>query len=128
MVKNNKKPKDLCSVYSITERRAQQLVKEYNDTKKYPELIISRRPKTYLSPEQEPNRKTTMATGTRSLRIVEAVIFKYHKRSGLDDLDKVLGKWVKGKTIVADTEFDAEDRFHQKVIGLGGKGIAPLRH
>ena len=53
VVKNNKKPKDVCSVYSITERTAQQLAKEYNDTKKYPDLIISRRPKTYLSPEQE---------------------------------------------------------------------------
>ena len=78
--------------------------------------------------EREPNRKVTIATGTRSLRIVDAVIFKYHKRSGLDDLDKILGNWVKGKTIVADTEFDAEERFHQKVIELGGKGVAPLRH
>lgn len=78
--------------------------------------------------EREPNRKVTIATGTRSLRIIDAVIFKYHKRSGLDDLDKVLGGWVRGKTIVADTEFDAEDRFHQKVLKLGGKGVAPLRH
>jgi len=40
----------------------------------------------------------------------------------------MLGLWVKGKTIVADTEFDAEERFHQKVLTLGGKGVAPLRH
>lgn len=78
--------------------------------------------------EREPNRKVTIATGTRSIRIVDAVIYKYHKRSGLDDLNKVLGDWVKGRTVVADTEFDAEDRFHQKVISLGGKGVAPLRH
>jgi len=78
--------------------------------------------------EREPNRKVTIATGTRSLLIIDAVIYKYPKRSGLDDVDKILGKWVKGKTIVADTEFDAEDRFHQKVINLGGKGVAPLRH
>ena len=78
--------------------------------------------------EREPNRKVTIATGTRSLRIVDAVMFKYHKRSGLDDLEKILGDWVKGKTVVADTEFDAEERFHQKVIELGGKGVAPLRH
>ena len=77
---------------------------------------------------QEPNRKTTIATGTRSLRIIDAVIFKYNKRSGLDDLNKVLGNWVKGKTVVADTEFDAEERFHQRVFSLGGKGVAPLRH
>lgn len=78
--------------------------------------------------EREPNRKVSIATGTRSLRILDVVMFKYSKRNGLDDLDKLLGSWVKGKTIVADTEFDAEDRFHQKVIDLGGKGVAPLRH
>ena len=78
--------------------------------------------------EREPNRKVTIATGTRSLRIIDAIIFKYSKRSGLDDLEKLLGSWVKGKTVVADTEFDAEERFHQKVIALGGKGVASLRH
>ena len=91
-----------------------------------PSVAYCKRTKRKL--EREPNRKVTIATGTRSLRIVDAVIFKYHKRSGLDDLDKILGNWVKGKTIVADTEFDAEERFHQKVIELGGKGVAPLRH
>ena len=80
------------------------------------------------NPLREPNRKATIVTGTRSLRIIDAVIYKYSKRNGLDDLNKILGSWIKGKTIVADTEFDAEDRFHQKVIELGGKGVAPLRH
>ena len=91
-----------------------------------PSVAYCKRTKRKL--EREPNRKVTIATGTRSLRIVDAVIFKYHKRNGLDDLDKMLGGWVKGKTVVADTEFDAEERFHQKVIELGGKGVAPLRH
>ena len=40
----------------------------------------------------------------------------------------LFGPWVRKKTIVADAEFDAEERFHDKVIGLGGKGVAPLRH
>jgi len=40
----------------------------------------------------------------------------------------LLGPWVKGKTIVADTEFDAEERFHEKVNELSGIGVAPLRH
>lgn len=77
--------------------------------------------------EREPNRKVTIATGTRSLRILDAVIYAYPKRHGLDDLGKLFGLWVKGKTIVADMEFDAEERFHQKVIMLGGKGVSPLR-
>jgi len=80
------------------------------------------------NPLREPNRKVTIATGTRSLRIKDAMIYKYSKRSGLDDLNKILGDWVNGKTVVADTEFDAEERFHQRVIELGGKGVAPLRH
>ena len=91
-----------------------------------PSVAYCKRTKRKL--EREPNRKVTIATGTRSLRIVDAVIYKYHKRSGLDDLDKILGEWVKGKTVVADTEFDAEERFHQAVIAKGGKGVAPLRH
>ena len=91
-----------------------------------PSVSYCKRTKRKL--EREPNRKVTIATGTRSLRIIDAVIYAYPKRNGLDDLDKVLGHWVKGKTIVADTEFDAEERFHEKVIGLGGKGVAPLRH
>jgi hypothetical protein len=78
--------------------------------------------------EREPNRKVSIVTGTRSIRIIDAIIFKYSKRNGLDDVDKILGNWVKGKTIVADMEFDAEDRFHQKVLKLGGKGVVPLRH
>lgn len=80
------------------------------------------------NPLREPNRKVSIATGTRSLRIKDVIIYKYAKRSGLDDLDKILGNWVKGKTIVADTEFDAQERFHDKVSDLGGKGVAPLRH
>ena len=91
-----------------------------------PSVSYCKRTKRKL--EREPNRKVTIATGTRSLRIVDAVIYAYPKRNGLDDLDKLLGLWVKGKTIVADTEFDAEERFHQKVLELGGKGVAPLRH
>ena len=80
------------------------------------------------NPAREPNRKVTIATGARSLRIIDAVIYAYPKRNGLDDLDALLGHWVKGKTVVADTEFDAEERFHEKVLALGGKGVAPLRH
>jgi hypothetical protein len=91
-----------------------------------PSVAYCKRAKRKL--EREPNRKVTIATGTRSLRIVDAVIYAYPKRNGLDDLDKLLGSWVCGKTIVADTEFDAEERFHQKVLALGGKGVAPLRH
>jgi len=77
---------------------------------------------------QEPNRKTTIATGTRSLRIIDAIIHKDSHRHGLDDFEEMAGEWIKNKSIVADTEFDAEERFHEIVIKFGGKGVAPLRH
>jgi hypothetical protein len=84
--------------------------------------------RTNRNPCREPNRKTTIATGTRSLRIIDAVLRKDSHRHGLDDFEEIAGPWIRSKTIVADTEFDAEDRFHQIVIAFGGKGVAPLRH
>lgn len=78
--------------------------------------------------EREPNRKAIIVTGTRSLRILDAVIRKDHHRNGLDDVPCLMNGWVKGKTVAADTEFDAEERFHQLVIAAGGKGVSPLRH
>ena len=78
--------------------------------------------------EREPNRKTVIVTGTRSLRILDAIIRKDHHRNGLDDIPSLMNAWVKGKTVAADTEFDAEQRFHQLVIAAGGKGVSPLRH
>lgn len=80
------------------------------------------------NPLREPNRKVSIVTGTRSLRILDAIMYKDAHRNGLDDLPKLLGDWVKGKTVAADTEFDAEERFHQAVIAKGGKGVVPLRH
>ena len=84
--------------------------------------------RTRRNPLREPNRKVSIVTGTRSLRILDAVLMKDCHRNGLDDLSKLLGDWVKGRTVAADTEFDAEERFHQAVLGRGGKGVAPLKH
>lgn len=91
-----------------------------------PSVSYCKRTKRKL--EREPNRKCTIVTGTRSLRILDAIMFKDHHRSGLDDIPVMMNEWVKGKTVAADTEFDAEVRFHQIVIAAGGKGVAPLRH
>lgn len=77
---------------------------------------------------REPNRKATIAVGTRSLRIKDAVIHKDCHRHGLDDFEEMAGPWMQNKSIVADTEFDAEERFHQLIISFGGKGVSPLRH
>ncbi|MBI1968705.1 transposase family protein [Candidatus Woesearchaeota archaeon] len=53
VAKYQKKPKEVASVYNLSERRVQQLVNFYEKTKKYPELNPARRPKTSLSLEQE---------------------------------------------------------------------------
>src|SRR3989338_696935 len=91
-----------------------------------PSVAYCKRTKRKL--EREPNRKTTLVTGTRSLRILDATMSKDHHRSALDDVQKLMNEWVKGKTVAADTEFDAEERFHELVIAAGGKGVCPLRH
>ena len=64
--------------------------------------------RTRRNPLREPNRKVSIVTGTRSLRILDAVLMKDCHRNGLDDLPKLLGDWVRGRTVAADTEFDAE--------------------
>ena len=53
VIKCGKKPNEICDAYNLTERRVQQLAKQYRETKKYPELKHNRRPKTNLSCEQE---------------------------------------------------------------------------
>lgn len=91
-----------------------------------PSVAYCKRVKRNL--EREPNRKCTIVTGTRSLRILDAIIRKDYHRCGLDDIPPLMNEWVRNKTVAADTEFDAEDRFHKIVIAAGGKGVAPLRH
>jgi hypothetical protein len=91
-----------------------------------PSLSYCRR--TNRNPLREPNRKTTIATGTRSLRIIDAVIARDSHRHGLDDFERMISDWITGRTVVGDTEFDAQLRFHEPILDLGGKGIAPLRH
>ena len=61
------------------------------------------------------------------MRILDTVIKKDSHRHGLNDIPKLMGIWVKGKTVTADKEFDAEERFHQLVIQAGGTGVVPLR-
>jgi len=90
-----------------------------------PSVAYCKRTKRKL--EREPNRKVSIVTGTRSLHILDAVIMKDNHRHGLDDIPGLMGGWVSGKTVAADKEFDAEERFHQIVLKAGGKGVVPLR-
>jgi len=83
--------------------------------------------RTKRNPLREPNRKASIVTGTRSLRILDAVIMKNSHRHGLEDIPRLMNAWVKGRTVAADKEFDAEQRFHRVVARAGGKGVVPLR-
>ncbi len=53
VVKHNKKPKEVAPIYNISERRVQQLVKGFKNTKKYAELNKNRRPKENLTASQK---------------------------------------------------------------------------
>ena len=53
VVRHGQKPKGIAGTYEISERRVQQLVKHFRETKKYPELKVERRPKTFLTLDQE---------------------------------------------------------------------------
>lgn len=90
-----KKPSRVAQVYSISERRVQQLVKQFSETKKYPELNKSRRPKTFLSEAQkEIIEKTHQETGLsarllyhelkrRDITVAKNKVYAYMKHKGL---------------------------------------------
>jgi len=60
-----------------------------------PSVSYCKRTKRRL--EREPNRKVSIVTGTRSLRILDALIMKDNHRHGLDDIPKLMEQWVNGK-------------------------------
>ncbi|MBI2670804.1 hypothetical protein HYX18_02410, partial [Candidatus Woesearchaeota archaeon] len=51
--RNNKKPIEVATVYDLSTRRVQQLVKRYMEEGKTPELNKNRRPRTFLTNEQK---------------------------------------------------------------------------
>lgn len=53
VVFHGKKPSEIAKVYELTPRRVQQLVQEFQRTGKMPELKPWRRPRTFLSEQQE---------------------------------------------------------------------------
>ncbi|HHF56040.1 MAG TPA: hypothetical protein ENL42_03895, partial [Thermoplasmatales archaeon] len=50
---NDVKTRQAASIYGVSMRRIQQLVKEYRETGRVPQLTKRRRPKTYLTEEQK---------------------------------------------------------------------------
>ncbi len=94
VVNMGKKSSEIASVYGVTPRRVQQLVKEYRETKKYPELKKERRPKVYLShSEKEIIEKVFLETKLsarflyyelkqRGYKIAKNKIYDYLKSKG----------------------------------------------
>ena len=95
VAKYGKKPKEIAPIYNISERRVQQLVKQFSETKKYPELNTARRPKTFLSEAQkEIIEKTYQETGLssrllyhelrrRELSVAKNKVYAHMKHKGL---------------------------------------------
>lgn len=73
-------------------------------------------------------RKATVVVGTNKKKILDAFI-RAKERHGMKDLPEIAKSGVfKGRTVLADKEFDAE-KFHQTVEDSGGKrSIVPLRN
>ena len=53
VVNEGKRPSQIATVYNLSARRVQQLVKYYKETGKMPEIKRERRPKTFLSDKQK---------------------------------------------------------------------------
>ena len=96
IVKNNKKPKDICAVYDITERRVQQLIKSYRETKKYPGLKSNRRPKTNLSYEQE----QVIETAYNETLLSPKLLYYELKRRGAYAPKNKIYLFMKGKGLI----------------------------
>lgn len=70
VVRHNKKPSEISSVYDVSTRRVQQIVKIYKDTGAVPELKKDRRPKTFLSAEQKAAIDAAFAETKHSPRLL----------------------------------------------------------
>lgn len=73
-------------------------------------------------------RKATVIVGTNKKKILD-VFIRAKERHGMKDIHHLTqSKILKGRTVLADKEFDAE-KFHQLVEDAGGKrSIVPLRN
>jgi len=79
VVKHGETPAKVAPVYKISERRVQQLVHNYKQTKKYPALNKARRPKTSLSLEQE----RSIEEAYQETQLTARMLFHELKRRGV---------------------------------------------
>lgn len=96
VVKYNKKPREIASVYKISDRRVQQLVKSYNKTKKYPELNKNRRPKTFLSESQ----KLDIDKAYQDTNLSPKLLYYELKRRGLYSPKNKIYRYMRSKGLV----------------------------
>ena len=92
------KNKQLAVQFEVTERRIQQLVKEYKETGKYPKLNHSRRPKGPLLTEEE---KQIIETSWKEKRLGARLLFYEIQRRGYKISHQKINKYLlqKGWTI-----------------------------
>lgn len=79
-------------------------------------------------PRRDKLRKATVVVGTNKKKVLD-VFVKAKERHGMKDVPEIAkSKCFKGRTVLADKEFDAE-KFHQIVEDSGGKkSIVPTKY
>ena len=93
VTRENKRPSEIASVYDLSTRRIQQLVKYYKDTGKMPELKKERRPKTFLSVEQ----KETIDQAFDETKLSARLLYYELKAKGKPIPKNKLYEYLKGK-------------------------------
>ncbi|GAI27024.1 unnamed protein product, partial [marine sediment metagenome] len=78
-------------------------------------------------PRRDKLRKATVVVSTNKKKVLD-VFIKAKERHGMKDVPEIAKSGCfKGRTVLADKEFDAE-RFHQIVEDSGGKSIVPTKY
>ena len=98
LAKHQKKPKEVAFVYGVSERRVQQLVKDYGKKKKYPELNPAGRPKTSLSLQQEQAIEKAYLESRLTPRML---YYELNKQGAYAPKNKIY-RFMKGKGWVQD--------------------------
>jgi len=96
VIKENKRPSEIASIYNLSVRRVQQLVKYFREHGKMPELKKERRPKTYLSEEQ----KKAIEKAFKETKLSARLLYYELKRRGTLVPKNKLYKYLKSKGLV----------------------------
>ena len=96
VIREGKKPSEISSVYELSIRRVQQLVKYFKETGSMPELIKARRPKTFLSDSQ----KEAIEQAFKKTKLSARLLYFELKAQGITVPKNKLYSYLKEKGVV----------------------------